>query len=155
MCRARPEVNRSEVLRGRDQAWFCNYCKILSVLQFKRSALWIAVGEFSRTVEQTCNGAVMERTSNQWKSGVMLSQYLCYPVHVPLSLAGFPSKYITNFYRISKNLAKENKHLCVFSIHYCYANIRSKLIEINSRWRNIFQSGVIYRSRRRQSNVMM
>ncbi len=41
------------------------------------------------------------------------------------------------------------------SIQYWYANIRSKFIEISSRWHNIFQSGVIYHSRRRQSNVMM
>ncbi len=42
--------------------------------------------------------------------------------------------------------------MCV-SIHYCYANIRSKFMKIGSRWRNIFQSGVIYHNRRRQSNL--
>ncbi len=43
--------------------------------------------------------------------------------------------------------------MCV-SIYYCYVNIRRKFIQISSRWRNIFQSGFIYHSRRRQSNMM-
>ncbi len=63
--------------------------------------------------------------------------------------AGFLLKYISNFNLILKYLAVEK-----VSIHYCYANIRSKFTEISSRWCNIFQSGIIYHSRRRQSNVM-
>ncbi len=43
--------------------------------------------------------------------------------------------------------------MCV-SIHYCHRNIRSKFIEKSSRWRNIFQSVVIYHSRRRLSYMM-
>ncbi len=64
--------------------------------------------------------------------------------------AGFLLKYISNFNLILKYLAVEK-----VSIHYCYANIRSKFTEISSRWCNIFQSGVICHSRRRQSNVVI
>lgn len=43
--------------------------------------------------------------------------------------------------------------MCVF-ICYCDVNIRCKFIKIRGSWLNIFQSAVIYHSRRRQSNAM-
>ncbi len=54
------------------------------------------------------------------------------------------------------NFSKFRGKKCIYVYFHplLYANIRSKFIEISSKWNNIFLSGVIYHSRRRQSNVM-
>ncbi len=66
MCRARPEVNRSEVFRGRSCTWFCNHCKISS----RNSEMQLVGVDGWRSTEQTRSSAVPERTHIQWNPRV-------------------------------------------------------------------------------------
>lgn len=60
---------------------------------------------------------------------------------------------VANFNQSFRNLVKQNAILCVF-IYYHNSNIRIKFIKMNSNWGIGFQTGVIYHSGRRQSNLM-
>ncbi len=60
--------------------------------------------------------------------------------------AGFPFKYIAS---LSQNKNKIFRNSFV-SIHYCYANIRSKFIKISSRWCNISSRGYLSQQRKTQ-----
>ncbi len=69
MYRAEPEVNRSEVFRGRGHVWFCNY----------RDG-W-------RSTKQTRSGVVPQKAYNTWNPWITLSLPLSLSLFLSLSLS--------------------------------------------------------------------